>query len=131
MLGLKRLGQCSELEMEKILGNLLRTGVILSAIVVLVGLGLHFVTADSPSPDYRIFRGESADLHTVRGIWRDAVELKGSGVIQLGLLLLLATPIARVVLSMLAFACQRDRVYVLVTIIVLSGLAYSLMGNPR
>jgi uncharacterized membrane protein len=52
-------------------------------------------------------------------------------VIQLGLLLLLATPVARVAFSVLAFACQRDKVYVIVTLIVLGVLIYSMAGGLR
>jgi uncharacterized membrane protein len=103
--------------------------VLLSAGVVLIGLILYFAAPHPTSLDLRVFKGERADLRNVRGILHNALELNGSGVIQFGLLLLLATPIARVALSVLAFACQRDKVYVLVTLIVLSILAYSLAGG--
>jgi uncharacterized membrane protein len=125
---LKRLPRCSEFEMEKMMGNLLRSGVLLSAAVVLIGLGLYVVAPHSASSTYRIFEGEPADLRSVGGILKDAVAMKSRGIIQLGLLLLLATPIARVALSVLAFACQKDKIYVFVTLIVLSVLAYSLTG---
>jgi len=49
--------------------------------------------------------------------------------IQLGLLLLIATPVARVAFSVVAFAMQRDRLYVAVALIVLAVLMYSLMGG--
>ena len=49
--------------------------------------------------------------------------------IQLGLLVLIATPIARVAFSLVAFALQRDRIYVIVTLIVLAVLLYSLTGG--
>jgi uncharacterized membrane protein len=47
----------------------------------------------------------------------------------LGLLLLIATPVARVAFSVLAFALQRDRTYIFVTLIVLGMLIYSLTGG--
>ena len=125
----KRLDHCTELEMEKILGNLLRAGVIMAAVVVLAGLILHFIAPESTPLNYRVFRGEPTELRNVRGILQDALDRRGSGVIQLGLLLLLATPVARVALSVLAFVCQRDKVYVLVTLIVLSVLVYSMTGG--
>jgi len=116
--------------MERVLGNLLRWGVTLSAAVVLFGLILHLIAPGAISPDYLVFTGERADLHSIRGIWQGTLKLQASYIIQLGLLLLLATPVARVALSVLAFACQKDKVYVLVTLIVLFVLGYSLMGNP-
>jgi uncharacterized membrane protein len=52
-----------------------------------------------------------------------------TGILQLGLLLLIATPIARVVFSVFAFALEGDRMYVTFTLIVLSVLLYSLFGS--
>jgi uncharacterized membrane protein len=63
------------------------------------------------------------------GIVKDALAFRGRGLIQLGLLLLIATPVARVAFSAVAFAIQRDRLYVAVTLIVLAVLIYSLTGG--
>jgi uncharacterized membrane protein len=73
--------------------------------------------------------GEPTDLRTLSGIVKDALAFRGRGLIQLGLLLLIATPLARVAFSVVAFAIQRDRLYVGVTLIVLAVLIYSLMGG--
>jgi uncharacterized membrane protein len=48
---------------------------------------------------------------------------------QLGLLLLIATPVARVAFSLAAFAVQRDRLYVVVTLVVLGVLTFSMAGG--
>lgn len=116
---------------DAIIGNLLRVGVLLAATVVLLGGGLYLVQHGSTVPDYRVFRGEPAYLRGVSGILREARALDGRGLIQLGLLLLLATPIARVAFSVLAFTLQRDRTYVVVTLIVLAVLLYSLGSGGR
>jgi uncharacterized membrane protein len=116
---------------DEIIGNLLRAGVILAAAVVLLGGVLYLAQHSSALPDYRVFRGEPADLRGVPGIVKDARALDGRGLIQLGLLVLLATPIARVAFSVLAFALQRDRTYVVVTLIVLAVLLYSLGAAGR
>lgn len=128
---LRRLRECGELEIETYLGNLLRIGVLISAAVVLFGLSLYLHRHGSETPDYRVFKGEPADLRGVYGIVVDAVHGRLRGVIQLGLLLLLATPVSRVAFSVLAFACQRDKVYVIVTLIVLGVLIYSMTGGFR
>jgi uncharacterized membrane protein len=60
---------------------------------------------------------------------KDVLSFRGRGIIQLGLLLLIATPIARVALSVVAFAIQRDRLYVVATLVVLAVLMYSLTGG--
>ncbi len=115
-------------KLENILGNLLRAGVLLSALVVLIG-GVIYLLRHGRSPmDFRVFRGEPADLRGVRGIIRDTVALQGRGIIQLGLLLLIATPLARVAFSIFGFAEERDRMYVVFTLSVFSILLYSLLG---
>ena len=116
---------------DEIIANLLRAGVILAAAVVLVGGMLYLVQHGSTIPDYRMFRGEPAYLRGVPAILRDARALDGRGLIQLGLLLLLATPIARVAFSVVAFGLQRDRTYVAVTLFVLAVLLYSLGSAGR
>ncbi|HVO99218.1 MAG TPA: DUF1634 domain-containing protein [Bryobacteraceae bacterium] len=115
---------------ETIVGNLLRAGVILSALVVLAG-GIIFLSRHAFEPaNYRVFQGEPSELRHFRGILRAVAALRGRAIIQLGLLLLIATPIARVAFSMFGFAEERDRLYVAVTGLVLAVLLYSFLGSP-
>ncbi len=125
----KQNSRWTDRQIELIIGKLLRIGVILAAFVVFAGGIYYLAYYGASSPDYRVFRGEPTDLRHVRGIVQDAFALHSRGLIQLGLLLLIATPVARVAFSILAFAVQRDRVYVVVTIIVLSVLMFSLAGG--
>jgi uncharacterized membrane protein len=114
---------------ENIVGNLLRTGVILSAVVVLAG-GLIFLVRHGAQPtNYRVFQGEPSELRHLRGIIRGVLALHSRAIIQLGLLLLIATPIARVAFSVFGFAEEKDRMYMAFTGIVLVILLYSLMGS--
>jgi uncharacterized membrane protein len=115
--------------LDVVIGNLLRFGVVVSAVVVLVG-GILYLARNGRSPtDYRVFRGEPSELRSVGGILRDAVTLNGRGVIQLGLLLLIATPVARVAFSIFGFAEEHDHMYVVIASIVLLVLACSLIGS--
>jgi len=118
-------------QMDQIIGTILRVGVIISALAVLVGGVFYLKLYGFSPPDYRVYHGEPTDLRRVPGIIRDALSLEGRGIIQLGLLILIATPIVRVTFSIIAFALQRDRVYVMVTLIVLALLLYSLAGGGR
>lgn len=119
----------TEQRMDEMMAKLLRTGVILSAICVFSGGALYLVRHHNPVTDYHVFRGEPAELRTVTGIFHEAFAFRGRGLIQLGLLLLIATPIARVIFSVFAFLYQRDWTYVVVTLIVLALLFYSLFGQ--
>jgi len=110
------------------IGVLLRVGVLASALIVLFGGILYLARYGMTVPNYGIFRGEPPIWRSVLPIINSAFSLNPGGIIQLGLLLLIATPIARVVFSVCAFALQRDRAYVFVTLIVLGILLYSLMG---
>ena len=111
-----------------VIGTLLRWGVILAAATVLAGGVMYFGSCGSTIPDYKVFRGVPPELRVVTGIVREAVSLNPLGLIQFGLLLLIATPVARVAFSVAAFALQRDRTYVVVTLFV---LAVVLLGLTR
>src|SRR5437667_10415956 len=93
---------------EQWLGNLLRAGVTLAAVVVLAGGFLFLVRHGAEPADHRVFHGEPADLRSPTRIVADALALSSRGMIQLGLLLLVATPVARVVFSVFAFFRQRE-----------------------
>ena len=114
---------------EVILGNLLRSGVMLSALVVLWGACVYLSRHGHEMADYKIFRGEPSDFRTIPGVIQSVRGGHGRGWIQLGLLLLIATPIARVAFSIVGFSIERDRLYVVFTCIVLAILLYSLLGS--
>ena len=110
-------------------GNLLRAGVTLSAFVVSVGALIYLARHGRSPADYSVFRGEPEDLRSLSGIIRDAMHFHGRGIIQLGLVLLIATPVARVAFALWGFAAEKDRMYVAFTAIVLAVLLYSLLGS--
>jgi uncharacterized membrane protein len=115
--------------LDQLIGAILRAGVVLSAAVVLVGAVIYLVRHGAASPAYHIFRGEPSDLRSVSGIIARSLSGHGRGFIQLGILLLIATPVARVAFSVLGFALERDRKFVVLTLIVLGVLIYSLAGG--
>jgi uncharacterized membrane protein len=116
-------------QLDQVIGNLLLAGVIISGVVAAAGGVLYLRHYGATTPDYRIFHGEPANLRDLQSIASTALSLKSQGIIQLGLLLLIATPIARVILSVFAFAFQRDALYVVITLIVLAVLTFSLLGG--
>ncbi len=94
--------------------------------------GLVYLVRHGRAPaDYRVFQGEPSELRSVPGVVRDALDLSGRGIIQLGLLFLIATPVARVIFSIWGFAAERDRMYVIFTVIVLAILIFSLVGSSQ
>jgi len=118
----------SESRVEARIGALLRAGLVVAATIVALGGAVFLAQHAGERPEYGVFRGEPAALRSVAGILGRAHELRGSGLIQLGLLVLIATPVARVALAAYAFARQRDRLYLAVTLCVLAVLLYSIAG---
>jgi uncharacterized membrane protein len=118
-----------EEQVELAMGNLLRGGVLLSATLVLLGAIIYLYRHGTEPAEHRVFRGEPAELRQVSAIVEDAWAFRGRSLIQLGLLVLIATPVARVTFTFFAFLHQRDYAYVLVTLIVLSILLYGLFGR--
>jgi uncharacterized membrane protein len=115
--------------MDQIMAVLLRSGVLLAASLIFIGGIVYLSRHDLPTINYRVFQGEPQELRTVGGILREAVKFHGRGFIQLGLLVLIATPVARVLFSVFAFVYEKDWTYVAITMIVLALLCYSLFGG--
>ncbi len=115
--------------MDQIMAVLLRTGVSVAALLVFSGGAIFLMRHTMPVTDYRQFHGEPQELRSISGILHEAVKFHGRGLIQLGLLMLIATPVARVIFSVFAFLYEKDWTYVLVTLMVLSLLCYSLFGG--
>lgn len=118
-----------EEKLESLIANLLRLGVVLSAFVVLSGAVMYLGFHPRTRVSYRTFQGEPETLKTVHGVVRYAFSGDAKGIMQLGLLLLIATPIARVISSAIAFALEGDKMYLLFTLLVLIVLLYSLFGS--
>jgi uncharacterized membrane protein len=112
------------------ISNLLRGGVLLSIATVILGLLFTFVH----HPEYVSSKTDLRELTDARTVYPHAIREvvaqtrahRGQAIVMLGLLLLIATPIARVAFSVAAFIVERDRVYVCITIAVLALLLFSL-----
>jgi uncharacterized membrane protein len=117
----------SDHAVEQVVGRLLQLGVLIAALVVLVGAVLLLVQHGRMPVAYSIFHGEPDGLRSISGILRGAMAMQSEAIVQLGLLLLIATPVARVAFTLVAFVLQRDRTYVAVTALVLALLLYGLL----
>src|SRR5262245_15073697 len=90
--------------LDQALGTLLRCGVLLSAAVVLIGAIVYLTRHGAePLPNYKEFAGVKTSLRELPGIAAEARTGSGRGIIQLGVLILIATPIGRVIFSVFSF----------------------------
>ncbi len=119
--------QVHDRELGRWLGVILKSGVWLSSAVVVMGGVLYVMQHGMEPANYHQFRGEPARLRSPLGVITAVRSGQPRGVIQLGLLILIATPIVRVAVSWLVFMKRRDIVYSVVTGLVLIGLVYSLL----
>ncbi|HVO21799.1 MAG TPA: DUF1634 domain-containing protein [Anaeromyxobacter sp.] len=118
----------SDVRMERLIGGILRVGVAAATGLVLCGEALHLARQGGARPD---FGSLGASVPGLAGMARVALEHPGRGLVELGLLVLVATPVARVAFSVLAFAVRRDWTYVVVTLVVLALLGLGLAAAPE
>jgi uncharacterized membrane protein len=118
-----------ERNFEKFLANMLRTGVLVSGFVVIIGGIIYLMRYGASVPEYDTFRGVPPELMTISGIAKDLVKFHVRTIIQMGLLLLIFTPILRVLFSAYQFARERDWVYIGTTLLVLTMLLFGLLGG--
>ena len=117
----------SERGIEQLIGRLLQFGVLVAAAVVAVGGTALLVQHGSAPADFHTFRGATQPLRDIGSIVRGVMQLDSRAIVQLGLVLLIATPVARVALTFVAFLFRRDRLYATLTLLVLALLLYGLV----
>jgi uncharacterized membrane protein len=118
-----------EAKIENTMGNLLRAGVLTAAAVVLIGGIFYLLRHGSDVPDYHTFHGEPDDTTSFSGIFRSVLAFMPRGIIQFGLILLIITPVARVLFALISFLRERDRNFVVITLVVLVFLLYGFLGG--
>ncbi|MFA6726879.1 MAG: DUF1634 domain-containing protein [Prevotella sp.] len=109
----------SQTDMRELIGNTLRIGVVTACTIALIS-GMYYLIRHGGEmvPDYTVFRKEPASFTSIHGIFGGLTSLAAKDWIQLGVLVLMLTPILRVALSLIDFAHQRDWLYVVITAIV-------------
>jgi len=121
--------------MNVVIGKVLRYGVLLSGLIIILGtVGLAFGNGATDTSSFLNYNPGS--------IPHDGIDVNPSGLlhgifafapfswIELGVLVLIATPVSRVLISVFLFAAERDRLYVLITAVVLALLLFSMLVTP-
>jgi uncharacterized membrane protein len=114
----------ADLKMELAISRMLRAGVSVAAVVVFIGGRLYVLQAHGRAPDYVHFHGIASPADRIPPLLV-AHHLDSRNIIRLGILFLIATPIMRVAYCVYGFAAQKDKIYVVVSSIVLCVLLYS------
>lgn len=118
----------TDYDIEAVMGRLLITGVIISGSLILFGGVYYLIQKGLTIPQYKTFIGEPSHLRSVKQIIKGVAHFDSLSIIQLGLLLLIATPISRVIFSVIGFLFEKDYMYVVISLIVLVIIAYSIFS---
>lgn len=121
--------QITDKDIQTLVGNLLRTGVYISMGIVILGGIIYLFDHGREKIDYAVFDINKVSLKTVAAIFEEVVTFKGVAIVQFGLLMLIFTPIARVIMAVVSFFIEKDYLYVLIGLIVLSIIMVSLSGG--
>jgi len=116
-------------DLQLLLGHVLRAGTVVSITIVFLG-GVIYMHRHGHTPaDYKTFRGTPASIHEAYGLFLGIMSLRGQAIIQTGIILLIATPVLRVIFSAVGFALEKDYLYVGISLLVLLIIAISALGG--
>lgn len=124
-----RLPRMYDKKIEEVISLVLRGGVLLSAVIVLGGGIYELVLHGNAIADYRTFRGQPSIDRIPGEMLKGTVSFRARSIVLAGILVLIATPVARVAFSLFGFALERDGKYVAITGIVLAVLLYSFISG--
>jgi len=116
-------------DIQVILGTLLRAGVIVSMSIVLIGGIIFLIHNNGVITDYKVFKPELSKFSSIASIFRGVLTLQGDAIVQFGVLMLIFTPIARIVFAIFSFLIEKDYLYVLIGLIILAIITISLNGG--
>lgn len=118
-------------KIELVISILLRAGVVVSLLVVIAGMVVSFVhhpgyLSSGKDLSYLTTTG-GAVPKTLSDVWTGALAGRGQAIVAMGLLLLVATPVLRVAVSIVAFLAEKDRLFAVITAVVLLLLLLSFL----
>lgn len=119
----------TDYDMQQLIGQVLRYGVLISGCVAIIGGILYLWQKGTGIPDYSTFNGEPAGYTSLTGIIKGLAHGSSTEIIQLGVVILIATPIVRIFFSLVSFMLEKDRLYVMITAIVLGIILFSMFGG--
>ncbi|MBV8390187.1 MAG: DUF1634 domain-containing protein [Mucilaginibacter sp.] len=122
-------GSLKDKDIQTIIGWILRSGVAVSMFLVIIG-GIVFIFRHGQSlSDYKTFKGVPDFIRSIGGILNGVITFRGQAIIQLGIILLIATPVVRVAFSAIGFLMEKDYLYMAITLIVLLIIMASMLSG--
>jgi uncharacterized membrane protein len=116
-------------DMQIVIGWILRVGVLLSMSIIFIGGVIYLYRHGQVPADYSTFKGVPDFVHNAHGIFNGIITLRGRAIIQAGIVLLIATPVIRVVFSAIGFVLEKDHLYTGITLLVLLIIFASMLSG--
>jgi uncharacterized membrane protein len=116
-------------DMQQVLGWILRLGVIFSMVIVLIGGGVYLYRHSTETVHYSKFVGVPDFIESPAGIWHGILTLRGRAIIQAGIVLLIATPVIRIIFSAIGFVLEKDWLYTGISVLVLAVIVISALSG--
>lgn len=117
----------SDIDLNRSVGNLLRMGVLLSMLVSLIGFVKLFLEGFKMPKTYEELGKPGQNIF--HDFWISLQNFEGMGIIQLGILILIITPVMRVIFALVGYIKEKDYIYIIVSVLVLMIITFSfLMG---
>lgn len=116
-------------DIQGFIGWVLRTGVIVSMLIVITGGIIYLYRHGAGHMSYTHFKGVPGFAHSFSGIWHGILEFRGRAIIQAGIVLLIATPVMRILVSGIGFIAERDYLYTGISVLVLLIILISALSG--
>lgn len=117
-------------DLALVIGNIMRWGVIISLSVTFLGGVMYLFQHPVETVNFKEFTEQDyAVTEILMNTWSGLLDFKGEALIMLGILLLFSTPVIRVLFSLLGFIIEKDRLYIVITLIVLAIIFISITGG--
>lgn len=115
-------------DIQTIIGWVLRGGVFLSIGICLCGAAIYLLKHGHDTANYHNFTGIPASVQ-IGELIKSIATLRGRAIIQAGIILLIATPIMRVLFSAIGFIAEKDYLYTGITLLVLAIIFLSMLSG--
>ena len=122
------MAKLKDTNIQTAIGWVLRTGVFLSIAIVVFGGSIYLYRNGHTIADYSTFKGVP-EFVQLGDIINSMLTLRGRAIIQAGIILLIATPVVRVLFSAIGFILEKDYLYTGITILVLAILFISMLSG--
>ena len=115
----------TDVDLNRSVGNLLRLGVVLAVTTSIIGFVKLFLEGFEMPRKYTMLNMGTSSEKVWGHFWETLCKGEGMAIIQLGILMLIFTPLMRIIFALIGYLKEKDYTYVIISSIVLAIMAIS------